>query len=90
LIQLDAGKLLGQEGRLFSEAAHEEMWRPMIPQPVTPRPEALKLTQALFNSYALGWDVRDYRGAKSCGTAARCSSICVVVLFWDTWSAAFD
>jgi CubicO group peptidase (beta-lactamase class C family) len=64
LIQLDDGKLPGGIGRLFSEAAHEEMWRPVILQPITPRPDNLKLTQPMFNTYALGWDVRDYRGAK--------------------------
>lgn len=64
MIQLDAGKLPGGNGRLFSEAAHEEMWRPVTLQPITPRPDALKLTQPMFNTYALGWDVRDYRGAK--------------------------
>jgi CubicO group peptidase (beta-lactamase class C family) len=64
MIQLDAGKLPDQDGRLFSEAVHQDMWRPMILQPVTPRPDVLKLTQPMFNTYALGWDVRDYRGAK--------------------------
>jgi CubicO group peptidase (beta-lactamase class C family) len=64
LIQLDNGKLPGGSGRLFSEAAHEEMWRPMILQPIAPRPADFKLTQPMFNTYALGWDVRDYRGAK--------------------------
>jgi hypothetical protein len=64
LIQLDNGRLPGGGGRLFSEAAHEEMWRPMILQPIAPRPDDLKLTQPMFNTYALGWDVRDYRGAK--------------------------
>jgi CubicO group peptidase (beta-lactamase class C family) len=64
LIQLDDGKLPGGGGRLFSEAAHEEMWRPMILQPIAPRPDDFKLTQPMFNTYALGWDVRDYRGAK--------------------------
>ena len=63
-IQLDDGKLPDSDGRLFSRAAHEEMWRPVILQPITPRPENLKLTQPMFNTYALGWDVRDYRGAK--------------------------
>ena len=63
-IQLDGGKLPDSDGRLFSRAAHEEMWRPVILQPITPRPENLKLTQPMFNTYALGWDVRDYRGAK--------------------------
>jgi CubicO group peptidase (beta-lactamase class C family) len=64
MIQLDEGKLPGGTGRLFSEAAHAEMWQPMVLQPITPRPDDLKLTQPMFNTYALGWDVRDYRGAK--------------------------
>jgi CubicO group peptidase (beta-lactamase class C family) len=64
LIQLANGKLPGGERRLFSEAAHEEMWKPVILQPIDPRPGALKPTQPLFNTYALGWDVRDYRGAR--------------------------
>jgi CubicO group peptidase (beta-lactamase class C family) len=64
LIQLDNGRLPGSSGRLFSEAAHEEMWRPMVLQPIAPRPDDFKLTQPMFNTYALGWDVRDYRGAR--------------------------
>jgi CubicO group peptidase (beta-lactamase class C family) len=62
-IQLDDGALPGG-GRLFSAAAHEQMWLPVTLQPITPRPPDLKLTQPMFNTYALGWDVRDYRGAK--------------------------
>ncbi len=64
MIQLDAGKLPDGDGRLFSEAAHAEMWQPMVLQPITPRPDDLKLTQPMFDTYALGWEVRDYRGAK--------------------------
>ncbi len=64
LIQLDGGRLPGSKDRLFSEAAHEQMWTPVTLQPIEPRPEPLKATQAMFNAYALGWDVRDYRGAK--------------------------
>jgi CubicO group peptidase (beta-lactamase class C family) len=64
MIQLDGGKLPASTGRLFSEAAHEQMWTPVILQPIGPRPEAFKATQPMFNTYALGWDVRDYRGAK--------------------------
>jgi CubicO group peptidase (beta-lactamase class C family) len=62
-IQLDAGALPGG-GRLFSAAAHDQMWQPVTLQPITPRPDNLKLTQPMFNTYALGWDVRDYRGTK--------------------------
>ena len=64
MIQLDAGKLPGGSGRLFSEAAHEQMWRPMVLQPIPHYPEPLKAVQPLFSTYALGWDVQDYRGAK--------------------------
>jgi len=64
LIQLDAGKLPKQDGRLFSEAAHEEMWTPVQLQPVSPAPDVLKLAQPMFSTYALGWDVQDYRGTK--------------------------
>ena len=64
LIQLDHGKIPGSNERLFSEAAHTEMWNPVVLMPVPKVPEALKLTQPMFNTYALGWDVTDYRGAK--------------------------
>ncbi|MFL6591367.1 MAG: serine hydrolase [Luteimonas sp.] len=63
-IQLDAGKLPEGTGRLFSEAAHEQMWTPVMLQPTFPRPPSLQATQPMFDTYALGWDVRDYRGAK--------------------------
>ncbi len=64
MIQLDSGKLPDGSGRLFSAAAHEQMWTPVTLQPVEPAPEPIKGTEPLFNAYALGWDVRDYHGAK--------------------------
>jgi len=63
-IQLHHGELPGHAGRLFSEVAHEQMWSPVVPQPISPVPDALKATQPSFNTYALGWDVMDYRGTK--------------------------
>jgi CubicO group peptidase (beta-lactamase class C family) len=63
MIQLDGGRLPGN-GRLFSEAAHDQMWAPVVLQPVGPRTGPMALTQPMFNTYALGWDVRDYRGTK--------------------------
>ncbi len=63
-IQLAGGKFIDSDAHLFSEAAQKEMWKPMVLQPIAPRPEPLKATQPLFDTYALGWDVRDYRGAK--------------------------
>jgi CubicO group peptidase (beta-lactamase class C family) len=64
LIQLDHGELPGHSGRLFSEAAQKEMWKPMVLQPVAQLPEPLRATQPMFNTYALGWDVTDYAGTK--------------------------
>ncbi|HUO18726.1 MAG TPA: serine hydrolase [Steroidobacteraceae bacterium] len=64
MIQLDAGELPGHSGRLFSQAAHEQMWKPVVLQPVGEPPAALKATQPNFNTYALGWDVTDYAGTK--------------------------
>ena len=62
-LQLAHGKL--PDGRrLFSEAAHDQMWTPVVPQPIQPRPSPLAPTVPLFNAYALGWEVRDYHGAK--------------------------
>jgi hypothetical protein len=64
LIQLDGGRLPGGTGRLFSEAAHAQMWQPVVVMPIAERPPALRLTQPTLSNYALGWDVEDYRGAK--------------------------
>jgi CubicO group peptidase (beta-lactamase class C family) len=64
MIQLDGGAFPGNSGRLFSQAAHDRMWTPLVLQPIRPQSSALAPTQAMFNTYALGWDIRDYRGAK--------------------------
>ena len=63
-IQLAQGRLPEGNGRLYSEAAAAEMWKPVVIQPIAPRPEALKALEPMFYTYALGWDVQDYRGAK--------------------------
>jgi CubicO group peptidase (beta-lactamase class C family) len=62
-LQLAHGRLPGG-GRLFSEAAHEEMWKPVVFQPIAVRSAALKPTEPMFDTYALGWDVKDYRGTR--------------------------
>ena len=62
-LQLAHGQL-PTGGRLFSEAAHDEMWKPETLQPINPLPDVLKPTQPMFDTYAFGWEVRDYRGAK--------------------------
>ena len=63
-IQLAQGKLPEGEGRLFSEAASREMWTPSVLMPIAPVPEAFQATQPNFDTYALGWMVRDYQGVK--------------------------
>lgn len=64
MIQLDGGALPDNGGRLFSEAAHDQMWKPVVLQPVAPPSGVMAVTQPMFSTYALGWDVRDYRGTK--------------------------
>ncbi|WP_371414117.1 serine hydrolase [Sphingosinicella sp. CPCC 101087] len=62
-VQLARGALPEGE-RLFSEAASREMWTPVVLQPVAEWPANLAATQPNFSTYALGWDVQDYRGAR--------------------------
>ncbi len=64
LIQLAHGKLPQSNKRLFSEEAHEQMWKPVLLQPIDQLPPEFNLTQPMFRTYALGWDVQDYRGAR--------------------------
>ncbi len=62
-IQLGQGAL-PEGGRLWSDAQAREMWTPVVLQPVRDPPPSLAATKPNFATYALGWDVRDYRGAK--------------------------
>ncbi|MGZ8310937.1 MAG: serine hydrolase [Allosphingosinicella sp.] len=62
-VQLGHGAVPGGE-RLFSEAQSREMWTPVVLTPSGSAPEALRLAQPMFSTYALGWTVQDYRGAR--------------------------
>ena len=62
-LQLAHGRL-PDGGRLFSEAASAEMWKPVTIEPISPVPPALADTKPTFKEYALGWEIRDYGGAK--------------------------
>ncbi|HEX3948904.1 MAG TPA: serine hydrolase [Steroidobacteraceae bacterium] len=64
MIQLDGGALPNNGGRLFSEAAHNQMWKPVVLLPTASPSGVMAKTQPMFSTYALGWDVRDYRGTK--------------------------
>ncbi|MEP6483314.1 MAG: serine hydrolase [Rudaea sp.] len=63
-IQLAAGKLVDSDAHLFSAASQEQMWSPLVIEPVRKFPDPIKAVQPNFSLYALGWDIRDYRGAK--------------------------
>ena len=62
-LQLAHGALPGGK-RLFSDAASTTMWTPLVLQPIADVPPDFAPIKANFDGYALGWDVRDYRGAK--------------------------
>lgn len=62
IAQLDSGRVAG--GRLWSERTARELWSPVTPIPFgNPPPELAPLRRG-FNFYALGFNVRDYRGRK--------------------------
>lgn len=62
IVQLDSGRVAG--GRLFSRETTRQLWTPVTPIAIgNPAPELAAL-RANFRGYALGFDVRDYRGKK--------------------------
>jgi CubicO group peptidase (beta-lactamase class C family) len=64
LTQLAQGQVPGDDTRLFSEAQSAEMWTPAVLIPTGPRMGEFAPTLPMFRTYALGWTVQDYRGAK--------------------------
>lgn len=65
-IQLAHGALPGKDAvRLFSEDASREMWTPQVLMPIQQYPPPIADATPQFSSYALGWDVSDYRGVKT-------------------------
>ena len=63
--QLALGAVAGTEGkRLWSEATAREMWTPQVPIATRPYPAPIDAITPQFSSYALGWNVQDYRGIK--------------------------
>jgi CubicO group peptidase (beta-lactamase class C family) len=66
-LQLNRGKFVDREGRLFSEQQSKEMWTPQTILP-TPNPQGpLAGLKANFADYGLGWALRDYHGRKLVG-----------------------
>jgi CubicO group peptidase (beta-lactamase class C family) len=61
ITQLDSGRAPDGK-RLWNAARTREMWTGVTVQPIgTPAP-SLRETRANFSEYALGWQVRDWRG----------------------------
>jgi CubicO group peptidase (beta-lactamase class C family) len=64
ICQLDSGKTAGGE-RLFSPSVTRQLWNIVTPRtPGATVPPQLAPIKANFQGYALGFDVRDYRGKK--------------------------
>jgi CubicO group peptidase (beta-lactamase class C family) len=63
LVQLAHGKL-ANGSRLFSEATWQQLTTIVTPMPSGNPPPELAALRANFRGYALGLDVRDYRGRK--------------------------
>jgi len=89
-IQLGHGALPGG-GRLFSEAQAVEMWKGVTVQPITPYPGSLAPLTPKFSTYALGWEVEDYKGARiiSHGGGVFGSITHVILLPDQDWPARF-
>jgi CubicO group peptidase (beta-lactamase class C family) len=63
LAQLDSGRVAGGE-RVWDAAVTRELWRPVSPMPFGDPPPELAPLRHFFNFYALGLNVRDYRGER--------------------------
>ena len=59
---VNRGGLPDGSGRLFSAERSAEMWTPQVVETITPAPPELSVTTPNFMTYALGWNVYDYRG----------------------------
>ena len=66
-LQLNRGKFIDREGRLFTEQRSGEMWSPQTILPTGNPPPPLAALKANFADYALGWGLRDYHGRKLIG-----------------------
>jgi CubicO group peptidase (beta-lactamase class C family) len=66
-LQLNHGKFVDHEGRLFSEERSKEIWSAQTILPISTPPPQLAGLKANFADYALGWTLRDYHGRKLVG-----------------------
>jgi CubicO group peptidase (beta-lactamase class C family) len=66
-LQLNRGKFVDGDSRLFSERQSKEMWTPQTILPTGNPPPPLAGLKPNFADYALGWGLRDYHGHKLAG-----------------------
>jgi CubicO group peptidase (beta-lactamase class C family) len=66
-LQLNHGKFLDRDARLFSEQQSKEIWSPQTILPIGNYAPPLAGLKPSFADYALGWGVRDYHGRKLVG-----------------------
>jgi CubicO group peptidase (beta-lactamase class C family) len=66
-LQLNHGKFIDHDGRLFSEQQSSEMWSPQTILPIGRYAPPLAGLKPHFADYALGWALRDYHGRKLAG-----------------------
>jgi CubicO group peptidase (beta-lactamase class C family) len=66
-LQLNRGKFVDRDSRLFSEERSKEMWSPQTILPTRNPPPPLAGLKSNFADYALGWGLRDYHGRKLVG-----------------------
>ena len=65
-MHLDSGRI-HDDHRLFKPAVTNELWKIVVPMPVSKEPEWLKPAQKHFYGYALGFRTYDYRGYQIIG-----------------------
>ena len=63
-LQLNRGRFVDREGRLFSAAASREMWSAQTIMPLEEHEGPLAALDPKFKAYGLGWGLRDYHGRK--------------------------
>lgn len=63
IVQLDSGRV-APGGRLFSPQTTRQLWTIVTPMPLGDPPPELASLRADFRGYALGFEVRGYRGRK--------------------------
>jgi CubicO group peptidase (beta-lactamase class C family) len=66
-LQLNRGKYVDHDGRLFTEQRSKEMWTAQTILSIEDPPAPLAGLKANFADYALGWALRDYHGRKLVG-----------------------